>query len=207
MWASKAVKVAIPATLQKELMGWCHKNLKHLGGDHVHLTLKQHFHWKGVKGSVKSHVKNCETCQLNKLPKKNYDELPLKDNVLDMVPWKGAHAGTIGPWETSVTEHQKGKRGKRKKIRNKVVTTHAMTMTDEATSWPEIVRIDDKTSYETSKVFDWELLCRCPRPEMTIHGNGTKFAREFQETLESHGTKSQPIAVENPRPNLVKRMH
>ena len=55
-----------------------------------------------------------------------------------MMSWKRLHADTIGHWETSLTECQKGKMGKRKKIRNKVVTTHEMTMIDEATSWPEI---------------------------------------------------------------------
>ena len=128
------------------------KNLKHLGGDHVYSTLKQHFYWKGVKDSAKSHNKNCETCQLRKMPKKNYGELPLKDSVLDVIPWKRPRVGTIGPWETSVTEDQKEKRGKRKKIKNKLVAVCAMTTIDEATSWLETVRIDDKTSHETSRV-------------------------------------------------------
>ena len=47
--ASEAVKLVIPATLQKELMDWHHKNLKHPGGNTMHLTLKQHFYWKGMK--------------------------------------------------------------------------------------------------------------------------------------------------------------
>ena len=42
---------------------------------------------------------------------------------------------------------------------------------------------------------------------MSIHDNRTEFAQEFQETLQSCGMKSQPIAAENLRPNLVERVH
>ena len=42
---------------------------------------------------------------------------------------------------------------------------------------------------------------------MTIHDNGTDFTQEFQETLQSHGMKRQPITVENLGLNLVKRVH
>ena len=82
-----------------------------------------------------------------------------------------------------------------------------MAMTHEGTLWPEIFRMKDKTSYETSRVFDRKWLCRHPRPEMTIHDNRTEFTQEFQDTLQSYVTKIQPITVENPRPNLVKLMH
>ena len=36
-----------------------------------------------------------------------------------------------------------------KKVRNKIVMIYALTIIDKATSWPEIVRVMDKTSYET----------------------------------------------------------
>ena len=68
------------------------------------------------------------------MPKSNCGKLPLKYNTLGIIPWKRLHADTIVPWETSVTECKKGKRGKQKKIKNKVVITCAMAMIDEATS-------------------------------------------------------------------------
>ena len=74
--------------MQNYLMNWCHENLKHPGGDRICLTLKHHFYWKGVKNSVKIHVNFFETCQLNTLPKSNCVKLPMKDNTLDMEPWK-----------------------------------------------------------------------------------------------------------------------
>ena len=52
------------------------------------------------------------------------------------------------------SKKKKGKMVKRKKIRNKVVTMHEMMMIDEAKSWTEIVRIEDKKNYKTSRIFD-----------------------------------------------------
>ena len=82
-----------------------------------------------------------------------------------------------------------------------------MTMINEAASWVEMICIEDKTSYKTSRFFDQEWLCRCPRSEITIHDNGTEFTQEFQDSVQSCGLKIQPMKVENPRPNLVERMH
>ena len=42
---------------------------------------------------------------------------------------------------------------------------------------------------------------------MVIYDNGSEFTSEFKELLDSCGIKSQPTTVENPRPNLVERMH
>ena len=43
--------------------------------------------------------------------------------------------------------------------------------------------------------------------EITIYDNGTEFTQEFQDMLQSCRTKSQSIRIENPRPNLVERIH
>ena len=57
----------------------------------------------------------------------------MKDNALEIESCERVCFDTIGPWEMSVTEYQKGKRGHQKKSGNKIVKIHAMTMIDEAT--------------------------------------------------------------------------
>ena len=56
--ATETGEIAIPSILQDELTNGHHENLKHPGGDRMCLTIKQHFYWKGVKDSIKSHVNN-----------------------------------------------------------------------------------------------------------------------------------------------------
>ena len=73
-----------------------------------------------------------------------------------MEPWKRVYVDTIEQWETSTMEHKKGKRGLEKKIRNKIMTLCAMNVIDEDNSWPEMIKINDKTSYENSRCFDRE---------------------------------------------------
>ena len=80
----------------------------------MHLTIKQDLCWKGIKNIVKSNDKNCETYQLNKLPRTNCGKLPMKDSVLDSEPWKRVRSDAIETWSVSVTEHQKEKEKKRK---------------------------------------------------------------------------------------------
>ena len=58
--STEAGKKIVPSNSQDELIAWHHDNSKHPGGDRTHLTKKQYFHWKGIKTSAKSHVKNCE---------------------------------------------------------------------------------------------------------------------------------------------------
>ena len=89
----------------------------------------------------------------------------------------------IGPWEMHVNETIKRKRVRNKKIRTKLVTICTLTIADELASWPEIARIGDKTSYETSRAFDKEWICRCPMPNIVLHGNGPEFKSEFLELL------------------------
>ena len=50
---------------------------------------------------------------------KNYRKFPKKYNVLDMEPWKRTCIDTIEPWETSIAEHEKGKRRHMKKLKIK----------------------------------------------------------------------------------------
>ena len=98
------------------------------------------------KKSVKEHVKTCETCQSCKKPIQNRGKLTMKNNMQTMRPWNRVYALAIGPWEVPVNETIRGKGGRNKKIRTKIATIHALTIMDEISSWPEIVRIGDKTS-------------------------------------------------------------
>ena len=55
-----------------------------------------------------------------------------------------------------MSEYVKTKNNRKKKVQTKIVTMHALTIIDEATSWPEIIRISNKTTYEASRTFDKE---------------------------------------------------
>jgi hypothetical protein len=85
----------------------------------------------------------------------------------------------------------------------------ALTVINKATTWPEFIAIQNKTSYRIAILFDSEWLCRYPRPARVVYDNGSEFVgHEFQELLESYGIKPVAMTVRNPRSNgVIERVH
>ena len=85
----------------------------------------------------------------------------------------------------------------------------ALTAIDEATTWPEIVRIKEKSSLNISRKFDRAWLCRYPRPTRITFDNGGEFlGKEFQELIKSHGITGNNTTVKNPQVNARhERIH
>ena len=77
-----------------------------------------------------------------------------------------------------------------KKIRNKIMKTHAMKMIDKSTSWSEMIRIGGKPNCETSRVFDRKQLFQNPLPEEVAHENEAEITQEFQDALQFMGLKA-----------------
>ena len=84
-----------------------------------------------------------------------------------------------------------------------------VTMMDEATTWIEIMPIDNKKSEDIALLVDSEWFNRYPRPIRCIHDNGTEFTgEEFQELLRSYGVKAKTTTVKNPQANAIhERVH
>ena len=79
-------KMVIPKVLQRRAVSWYHHYLQHPGHTHLEETLHAVMYWKGMRNTIRSHVKNCRTCQVNKQQKHNYGKLPTK--VVITNPWK-----------------------------------------------------------------------------------------------------------------------
>jgi hypothetical protein len=83
-------------------------------------------YWKGMRRSVRTHVKKCHKCQGNKRIKQKYGKLPTKLAVTK--PWNTLCVNLIGPYTL------KGKDGT-------VIDFMCVTMIDPATSWFKIVEL------------------------------------------------------------------
>ena len=79
-------KMIIPKTLQKCAVAWHHHYLQHPGHTCLEETLKAAMYWKNLRKDVRYHVKTCKSCQVNKLKKLKYGQLPPK-LVVD-TPWE-----------------------------------------------------------------------------------------------------------------------
>jgi len=77
-------------------------------------------YWKGMRNTIRSHVKNCRTCQVNKQHKHKYGKLPTKLVITN--PWEALCVDLIGPYTL------KGKDGTE-------IDFMCLTMIDPASSW------------------------------------------------------------------------
>ena len=69
-----AKRLLVPRSLQGRVLQICHHSLfwAHLGVKTTVGQVKHRFHWPGMSADVKSHIRNCATCGVNKGPFRRY---------------------------------------------------------------------------------------------------------------------------------------
>jgi hypothetical protein len=71
-------KLAIPRSLQHHAVSWYHHYLQHPGNTRLKEKLKAAMYWKEMRSTVRSNVKNRQSCQVNKIHPQKYEKLPTK---------------------------------------------------------------------------------------------------------------------------------
>ncbi len=83
-------------------------------------------YWKQMRFSVRSYVKNCKSCQVNKRRSQKYGKLPTK--IVTITPWEAVCVDLISPYML---------RGKDRTE----IDFMCLTMIDPASSWFKIVEL------------------------------------------------------------------
>ena len=187
--------------MAQDLVNWFHTNLMHPGESRLAETIRQTFYVRTLDKLVKKHVANCQVCQEAKVTAiQPVGKVPVRSERSG-TPFDVVRVDCCGPWKLEV----------QCKRPEKVMTreVHAVTVIDDATTWPEVVNLEGKTAYHLARKFDSQWLCRYPRPKVVVFDNGGEFiGREFQELLCSYGVERKPTTVLNPQSNGIKeRMH
>jgi starvation-inducible DNA-binding protein len=89
-------KMVIPKALQHRAVSWYHHYLQHPGNTRLKETLKAAMYWKHMRSTVRSYVKNCRSCQVNKRRSLKYGKLPTK--LATITPWEAVCVDLIGPY-------------------------------------------------------------------------------------------------------------
>ncbi len=76
----------IPKLLQRRAVLWFYHYLKHSGHTHLEETIKATINWKGMRTSIRSIMKSCKACQVNKKWKLQCGHLLSKTVIT--IPWK-----------------------------------------------------------------------------------------------------------------------
>ena len=119
-------KLMIPTSLHQRAVKWYHHYLQHPGHTRLEETMRSMMYWKGMRTTIRRHVKSCRSCQVNKRHSQKYGHLPPK--LVITTPWKALCVDLIGPYTL------KGKDGSS-------IDFMCLTMINPATSWFEIVEL------------------------------------------------------------------
>jgi hypothetical protein len=186
-------KICIPNSLLDTIISFYHQVLGHLGSSRMETTIGQHFTHPKLHDKVLEYTKTCDTCQVCKINRVQYGELP--ERISSFTPWSEIAVDTIGPWT----------------IRDQQGSTHsfkALTIIDTVTNLLEIVRTDNGTAEHTADLFRHQWLSRYPKPNSVIFDPGTEFKGAFKEQLYRYGITPHPSSVKNPQSNaIVERVH
>ena len=193
---TKDGRIVLPKALQKKGVEWYHGVLMHPGETRTELTMAQHFTWKGMRRTVQSVCRRCESCQLNKPKTTKVGHLPEK--TAEAIPWHTLCIDLIGPYTIG-----------NEKRKDDVATLHCLTMIDPATGWFEIVEIPAKTADVVINILESAWLVRYPRPTEVVMDRGVEFMGEVRHALKhEYGLKLRFITTRNPQANsMVERAH
>jgi RNase H-like domain found in reverse transcriptase/Integrase zinc binding domain len=190
-------KIVIPSPLQAHLVDWYHTMLCHPGETRTEHTIRQHFYWKNLRGTVFDVCSKCDRCQCCKKKSIKYGHLPAK--VAEVQPWDTLCVDLIGPYKFFPKGNKKAK----------PFILHCLTMIDPATSWFEIVAINNKTAMEIANLVETQWLTRYPWPTQIILDRGKEFMGEFMRMVKAdYGILRKPITTRNPQANsIIERVH
>lgn len=111
-----------------------------------------------------------------------------------MTPWHTVTVNSMGPWTIEMPTNE--------------VTFRALTIIDAVTNPPEIVRLDDVSSFHAAQQFKNAWPVRFPQPVECMFNPGTEFKSHFQQTLAWHGIQAEPAAAKNLQANVIcERLH
>ena len=92
----KEDKMVIPASLQHRAVSWYHHYLQHPGHSRLEETMRSMMYWKGMQRTIRSYVKSCRSCQVNKRHSQKYGHVPPK--LVITTPWNALCVDLIGPY-------------------------------------------------------------------------------------------------------------
>ena len=165
-------------------------------------------YWKGIWHTIRSYVKNCKKCQVNKHHKHKYGKLPTK--LVTTNPWEALCVDLIGPYTL------KGQDGT-------VIDFMCLTMIDPATSWFEIVKLlvtgdtvipmdtkgckgmkthtatkeayFDKSNAMISTLVNKTWFSWYPPCQLIFFDSGSEVELHFESLCDAYGIKHKPTSV------------
>jgi transposase InsO family protein len=187
-------RIVVPKVLQNRVVEWYHVNLCHPGLTRTEATIRQHFTWPNLRGTVSGICTKCDTCQRTKRTTKKWGELPPKE--ADVNPWDKLCVDTIGKYTLKTKDGTE-------------LVLYCVTMIDPATGWFEVKHCLEQDASAVANIVEQTWLSRYPWPQEIVYDRGSEFMAEFAAMVENdYGITTRPITTRNPQANsMIERIH
>jgi hypothetical protein len=136
----------------------------HLGVNKTIKKIQNQFRWRNMKSDVKDYVKNCTSCQKNKLTNRHVKQ-PLAITSTSSRPFEKIFLDIVGPLTTTLSGN-----------------TYILTMQDDLTKYSLGIPILDHQANTVAEAFVVHFVCVHGIPETILTDQGTVFLnRTFSE--------------------------
>jgi len=155
---SEAEKLVIFKQFHDSILGG------HAGIGRTIRKIKRQFNWPGLKSDVKNYIKNCESCQKNKVTNRKIKQ-PMVITTTSSKPFEKIFLDIVGPLVTTVSGN-----------------TYILTMQDDLTKYSLGVPIPNHTANTVAEAFVVHFVCIHGIPETILTDQGTDFlSKTFAE--------------------------
>ncbi|KAL4101226.1 hypothetical protein QTP88_021246 [Uroleucon formosanum] len=136
----------------------------HAGVEKTIKKIKRQFNWPGLKVDVKNYIKNCESCQKNKITNKKIKQ-PMVITSTSSKPFEKIFLDIVGPLVTTVSGNN-----------------YILTMQDDLTKYSLGVPLPNHTGNTVAEAFVVNFICSHGIPETILTDQGTDFlSKTFAE--------------------------
>lgn len=166
-----------------------------LGGHRgVQQTLKRiqcQYNWDGIKDDVTEFIKNCTSCQINKIPNRNIKQ-PMVISTTASEPFEKVFIDVVGPL-----------------IRTYNGNVYILTIQCDLTKFSVAVPMENREANTVASHFVTSFVCTHGIPQQLISDQGTEFlSRVFKETCKLIGIKHSNTSPYHPQANgALERSH
>ncbi|KAE9525308.1 hypothetical protein AGLY_014376 [Aphis glycines] len=136
----------------------------HLGVNNTIKRIQKQFRWKGIKDDVKKYVKNCTSCQVNKISNRHVKQ-PMAITSTSTKPFEKIFLDIVGPLPTTLSSNN-----------------YILTMQDDLSKYTLGVPIPNHQANTVAEAFVIHFVCVHGIPGTILTDQGTDFlSKTFTE--------------------------
>ena len=183
------LRPVVPINFRRRVFQSVHE-LAHAGTRATRRLVSARFVWPGLARDIKEWCRQCVNCSRAKVTRQEKSEV--EKIPIPATRFTHVHVDLVGPWPPSRAGH-----------------THALTVVDRSSRWPEVCPIRGVSTGEVLHAFVATWVSRFGVPARVTTDRGAQFTSgEWKKWCQQHGVEHITTTSYHPQSNgLVERLH